>query len=127
MWDLATAVGSCRFSDLARYTRRRKDLAEQACKLPPLRVSTAATDIKRTIFQHLQGVDLRLQLGDGAGGGRLVEDARFGDLDLVPWCVIEILDVFGIELWDCGRGRVGASGFLQFAQAALQALAPSAQ
>ena len=50
MWDLATAVGSCRFSDPARYTRRRKDLAEQAGKLPPLRVFTAVSDIKSTIF-----------------------------------------------------------------------------
>ena len=125
--DFATAVGSCWLSDIACYPRRCKNLTEQAGKLPPLRVFPTVSDIKRAIFQHLQGFDLHLQFGDGAGGGRLVEDMRFGGFDLVPWCVVEILNVFGIKLCDCGRGQAGTSGLFQLAQAALQTLAPSAQ
>ena len=50
-----------------------------------------------TLLERLQGVELRLQLHDGAGGGRLVEDARLGIFDLLFRRVVEILDVVRVD------------------------------
>ena len=100
-------VGGLRFTDLAWPTGPRKDRVEQAHKLTPLRIPARTADGQRKCFQPLQGLDLGLQLRDGAGGGRLTQDAPLGVFDLLFRRVLEILDVVRVQLRSgkaAGRG-----------------------
>ena len=108
-----------------------EDLAEQARELAPLRIAAAAPHAERETLQPLQGVEFRLQLHDGAGRGRLIQEAPLGVFDLLFRRVVEIRDVIGVELRSRerkGRGvLVAALEHVELAQAALQPLAPAAQ
>ena len=96
----------------------REDLTEQARELAPLGVRASAAHAEREALQRLQGVQLRLQLHDGAGGGRLVKDARLGVFDLLFRRVVEIRDVVRVELRsrerDDGRGLAAPLEHLDF-------------
>ena len=124
--DLAVSRGCRRL----RPANRCEDLAEQARELAPLGVRAAAAHAEREAFERLQGLNLRLQLHDGAGRGRLVEDVRLGVFGLLFRRVVEIRDVVRVELRSRERNGGGvlatALEHFQFAQAALQPLAPAA-
>jgi len=49
-------------------------------------------------LEHPEDRDLRLQLRDGAGGGRLIEDLLLRLLDLLPGRLVEVLEVVFVEL-----------------------------
>jgi len=80
-----------RYADRGRPPGRRGDeprrdhehAAEQARELSPLRVAALLPDTEREGLQLREGLDFRLQLGNRPGGGRLVQKARLGCLDLV--------------------------------------------
>ena len=113
------AAESCRRrrgrSGLPRYGWRLpaapgEDFAEQAGQLAPLGVRAAAANGERERLQALQGLDLGLQLGDGAGGGRLVENLFLGGFDFVVRRVFEILDILGVERRAAGARGLARSG-----------------
>ena len=128
--DRAGVVANRRLPGLAVPSGSREDLAEQARELAPLGVRAPTAYAEGEALQRLQGLELRLQLHDGAGGGRLVEDARLGVFDLLFRRVVEIRDVVRVEFRsrerDDGRGLAAAREHLELAQAALQPLAPPA-
>ena len=95
---IAVPGGRRRFADAVRPAGDRGELAEQARELAPLGVLAAAAHAEREAFERLQGFELRLQLHDGAGRRRLIEDARLGVLDLLFRYVVEVRDVVGVEL-----------------------------
>jgi len=107
--------------------RGREDLAEQVRQFPPLGVLTAAAHFGRQRFEPGEGLDLELQLGDGAGRGGLVEHLLFGGLDLVLRRLIEVLNVIGVEQGAGDHERRGGRGpalqEFQLAQALLQSVA----
>ena len=72
--DRAVAGANRRLSGPAVPSCSREDLAEQTRELAPLGVRASTAYAEGEALQRLQGVELRLQLHDGAGGGRLVED-----------------------------------------------------
>ena len=96
--DLAGAIWGDRFGHTVSDGGGGEDLAQEACQLAPLGVRTAATDPERERLQAFQGLDLGLQLGDGACRSRLIEDLFLGGLDLVVGRVFQILDILGVEL-----------------------------
>ena len=109
----------------------REDLAEQAREFAPFGVLAAAAHAEREGFERLQGFDLCLQLHDGAGRGRLVENARRGVFRLLFRRVVELRDVVRVELRSRERNGGGmlaaALEPFELAQAALQPLAPPVQ
>ena len=126
----AGAVRRRRLADPAREARRREDVPEQTRQLAPLRVPAPAPHLRRQRFEPPQGLDLGLQLGARAGGGRLVENARLRLFGLRFRRVVELLDVVVVELRRgerAGRRLPAAPRGLELAQAALQPLAPPAQ
>ena len=129
--DLAVSRGGGRLPGPARLANRREDLAEQARELAPLGIRAAAAHAKREVLERLQGFDLRLQLHDGAGRGRLVENARLGIFRLLFRRVVELRDVVRVELRSRERNGGGvlaaALEHFELAQAALQPLATPAQ
>ena len=129
--DRAVTVTNRRLPGPAVPSCSREDLAEQARELAPLGVRASTAYTERETLERLQGLELRLQLHDGAGGGRLVEDARLGVLDLLFRSVVEIRDVVRVELRsrerDDGRGLAAPLEHIELAQAALQPLTPPPQ
>ncbi len=124
---MAPAVSAGGLRHATAKAHRREDLAKQVRQLPPLGVLTAAAHLGRQRFEPGEGLDLELQLGDGAGRGGLVEHFLFGCLDLVLRRLIEVLDVIGVEQGagdhERRRGDRPALQEFQLAQALLQPLA----
>src|SRR5262249_44867987 len=110
---------------------RREDNSEETGQLPPLLVLAAATHGEGERLQPLQRLDLSLQLRDGPRRGGLVEDLLLGSRDLLVGCILQVIDVFGVERRSRGgQGRsdvTAALKQLQLAQAAFEPLAPSPQ
>ena len=129
--DLAGSVRRRPFPDAARQPGRREDLAEQARELPPLRVAALLPDTEREALQLREGLDLRLQLDNRAGGSRLVQKACLGGLDLVLRCVLEVVYLVGIQRGRRqdrrGVGRSAPLEHLELPAPVLQSLPPPAQ
>ena len=92
---------------------------------PPRRTPSAS-------FSSVLRVSIsRLQLRNGPGGGRLIENARLRVRDFLFRCVVEFHDVVRVELRrperDANSQLSAALEHLQLAQAALQPLPPPAQ
>ena len=103
---------------------------QEVRQLAPLGVLAVAANVGRKCLQPREGLNLELQLRDGARGSGLIEDLLLGCLDLVFGRVLEVLDVVGIEhrLGPRWRGRGGTTlQQLQLAEPLFQPLAPTAQ
>src|SRR5207244_13415186 len=107
----------------AAETRGRENLAEQAGELAPLPVLAAAPHSQREGLEAPKRLDLRLQLGDGARRGGLIEDLLLSSLDLIVGGVLQVLDVFGVERrhrrGNDGRNLAAALEQLQLTEPAL--------
>ena len=75
---------------------------EKLRKLVPFAVGAGLPDAKRGSHQSRQLVDLGAKLGDGAGGGRLIDDLLFGVFELGVRCVVEVVDVVGRKCRQAG-------------------------
>ena len=84
------------------WDRWRKNLPDQAGQLAPLGVGATAAHIEGERLQPLQRVDLGLQLHEGAGGGRLIQDRVLGILHLVVGGLVQVLQVVRVQ-----RGQGG--------------------
>jgi len=75
---------------------RCEDFREQAGQFAPLGIGAAAADGQCLAFQTFQRFDLDAQLGDGTGGGRLVEDFFLGGSDFVVGRLVQIVKIFAV-------------------------------
>ena len=81
--DRAVTVANGRLPGPAVPSCSREDLAEQARELAPLGIRASTAYAEGEALERLQCVEFHLQLHDGPGGGRLVEDARLGVFHLL--------------------------------------------
>ena len=102
-WYFARAVGCIGFRDPLGVAARSEDLVEEAGQLAPFGVRAAATNREGERLQTFQGLDLRLQFGDGTGGSGLVENFLLGGLDFVVRGVFQVLDILGVQGREGGR------------------------
>jgi len=77
----------------------REDDLEHTGEFAPLGVGAAAAHSQGPAFQTFESFDFDAQLGNGAGGGGLIEDFFLGGFNFVVGGFVEILHVLnGIEL-----------------------------
>ena len=85
-----------------------EDGFEHAGEFAPLGVAGAA-DVGGEGLEAFEDGDFGFELGDGLGGGGLVEDLLADGFDFVLGGVVEVLDVVGVEqghaLLEAGRRR----------------------
>ena len=130
-WDRTGAVRRRGLTAPVHEGSRCEDLAQEPGQLLPLPVLAAAPHLVRELLEPSERIELRLQLLDRSGGGRLVEDLFLLLNQLLLRGLVEVvLEVF-IPLRHV-RGneeRHGASSTndLQLPKPCLQALATSSQ
>ena len=129
--DRAGTIGNRGFRDPAGHRHGREHGSEQLGQFAPLPVIATAAERKRQRLQSLQRSDLRLEFGNRARRGRLIENLLFGRLDFVVGRVLQILNVLGIQFRRPGgndsRGLIAPLEQLQLPQLAFQPFAPAAE